>query len=201
MRKLSEEFKRERGWYYVGKDIYYWRNCNFCNNEYKGMGKKFCSTSCNRKANPIMMFGKNNPMNNNPEIRIKLSNIMRGRKPSKQTIEASIKSHKGFFGKDARNGRWLEDRTLLQNDNTRRSSIYGNWRKEVYNRDNYKCKINDDCCLGRIEAHHILIWKDFPELRYEINNGITLCHAHHPRKRAEEKRLESIFIELVSVLN
>ena len=38
-----------------------------------------------------------------------------------------------------------------------------------------------------------------PKLRYEINNGITLYHAHHLRKRAEEKRLAPIFQELVSV--
>ena len=31
------------------------------------------------------------------------------------------------------------------------------------------------------------------------NNGITLCFAHHPRKRAEEKRLSPYFMELVSV--
>jgi len=34
---------------------------------------------------------------------------------------------------------------------------------------------------------------------FTIKNGITLCHAHHPRKRAEEKRLEPLFKELVSV--
>jgi NUMOD3 motif-containing protein len=53
--------------------------------------------------------------------------------------------------------------------------------------------------LGRLEAHHILNWREYPELRYDINNGITLCHAHHPRKRAEEKRMVSYFTELLSV--
>jgi len=53
---------------------------------------------------------------------------------------------------------------------------------------------------GKIKAHHILSWKDFPELRYETNNGITLCQAH-PLKRAEEKRLIPFFQGLVPVSN
>ena len=56
-------------------------------------------------------------------------------------------------------------------------------------------------CNGRIEAHHILPWRNFVELRYDVNNGITLCLAHHPRARAEEKRLIPTFQELVSVSN
>lgn len=72
------------------------------------------------------------------------------------------------------------------------------WMKAVKNRDGWKCRIADENCNGRMEAHHILNWKDHPELRYEINNGITLCHAHHPRKRAEEKRLSPYFQELIN---
>lgn len=78
-------------------------------------------------------------------------------------------------------------------------SKYRGWMKQVKDRDGWKCKIANPDCHGRLEAHHILGWKDYPELRYEINNGITLCLAHHPRKRAEEKRLAPFFTELVSV--
>lgn len=61
-------------------------------------------------------------------------------------------------------------------------------RKPIENKD----------CKGRLEAHHILNWMDYPELRYEINNGITLCHAHHPRGRAKEKQLSPFYQELVA---
>ena len=94
------------------------------------------------------------------------------------------------------------DRTKLKRytgNNERRSPAYREWRLEVYKRDNYKCRIADNNCDGIIEAHHILGWVEHPELRYQVNNGITLCHAHHPRRRAEEKRLIPIFQELVSV--
>lgn len=74
---------------------------------------------------------------------------------------------------------------------------YKKWRTSVFARDKFKCKI----CQAKtgLQAHHILRWADYPELRYDINNGITLCPAHHPRKVAEEKRLIPTFRELVSV--
>lgn len=76
---------------------------------------------------------------------------------------------------------------------------YREWRMNIFKRDNFKCKIFNSDCKGQLQAHHILNWKDYPELRYEINNGITLCVAHHPRGRAKEKRLIPTFQELVSV--
>lgn len=109
--------------------------------------------------------------------------------------------HLTMYGEN--NHKWVEDRSKLQqySDSTkdRRSYAYTYWRRKVLSRDGFKCKIADENCSGRLEVHHILGWNDNPELRYKINNGITLCHAHHPYKRAEEKRLESYFMELVSV--
>lgn len=54
---------------------------------------------------------------------------------------------------------------------------YKKWVTSVYQRDNYTCQ---KCgAVGMIHAHHIKQWKDYPELRYEINNGITLCQDCH----------------------
>ena len=99
------------------------------------------------------------------------------------------------------NPKWIKDRTMLVKKQERNDSAYVDWRKQVWLRDNFTCKIANPNCLGKIEAHHILNWKDYPELRYQLNNGITLCHAHHPRVRSEEKRLVPTFHELVSVSN
>ncbi len=92
--------------------------------------------------------------------------------------------------------RWNPNRDEVRYDR-RNDPEYKQWRKEVFKRDRYKCKINNDDCDGRMEAHHILPWKDYPEERYNINNGITLCQAHHPRKRIDEQRLISVLQELV----
>lgn len=94
---------------------------------------------------------------------------------------------------------WISDRSKLAKRQERNDSAYKQWRYSVWSRDGFKCKMLNEDCNGRIEAHHILGWTEHPELRYQTNNGITLCHAHHPRKRAEEKRLSPYFKDLVSV--
>lgn len=97
---------------------------------------------------------------------------------------------------------WISDRSKLKKlgdtEKDRRSSACVIWRNEVRKRDNFKCKMKNSDCEGRLETHHILSWTHFPELRYDLNNGITLCHAHHPRARAEEKRLIPEFQKLVA---
>lgn len=103
------------------------------------------------------------------------------------------------------NSRWIADRTRLasykDSNEYRNSPISKEWASEVKNRDGWKCRIANQECEGKVYAHHILTWKDYPELRYEVNNGITLCHAHHPRARAEEVRLAPVFTEIVRALN
>lgn len=78
---------------------------------------------------------------------------------------------------------------------------YKKWAKEVKTRDKYKCRIADENCSDGIIAHHILGFASYPELRYQTNNGITLCHAHHPRGRAKEIKLSPYFQDLVSLSN
>lgn len=58
------------------------------------------------------------------------------------------------------------------------SKEYKQWRLAVFERDSYKCQV---CGLvgGYITAHHIKSFAHFPELRFEINNGITLCEECH----------------------
>ena len=121
---------------------------------------------------------------------------MIGRKISEDTRKRISEAKKG-----SNSWNWIEDRTKLSRiskQGERRTSIYFDWRRNVWIRDGHKCKISNQDCEGKIEAHHILSWRDYPELRYNINNGITLCHAHHPRKRAEEERLSPYFQDLVS---
>lgn len=103
---------------------------------------------------------------------------------------------RGIFGE--KTNRWIKDRSKLSQKQIRNDYAYQEWRKLVWTRDGFTCQLKDDNCSGKIISHHILPWRDYPEERYDVKNGITLCHYHHPRKRVDEKRLEPIFMELVS---
>lgn len=65
----------------------------------------------------------------------------------------------------------------------RASHEYIQWRKGVFERDGYHCQCcgahNGDGRYVELHAHHILNWKDNPENRYDISNGVTLCVACH----------------------
>ena len=94
--------------------------------------------------------------------------------------------------------RWIQDRSkLVTKEKKHLCSRYKDWMKKVKDRDKWTCRVADIKCNGRLEAHHILPWRVYPKLRYEVNNGITLCAAHHPRKRNDEERLAPLFRELV----
>lgn len=107
------------------------------------------------------------------------------------------KGIKGLFVGE-KSGRWIKDRSKLAKRQKRNDTAYKEWRKKVWLRDNFKCKIDNPDCAGRLEAHHILGWTAYPELRYEVNNGITLCHFHHPLKKTEEVKLSSYFQNLIN---
>ena len=65
----------------------------------------------------------------------------------------------------------------------RNSSEYKNWRNTVFVRDGYTCQ----CCGAhsgngktvKLVAHHIQNWSSCIELRYDKENGITLCDDCH----------------------
>lgn len=122
---------------------------------------------------------------------------------TKQTEEAKKKIRESCRGEKAY--QWIKDRSQLKRYNDtakdRRSYAYNEWRLRVLIRDTGKCKMSNKDCEGRIEVHHILGFTEHPELRYDINNGITLCHFHHPRKRVEEVNLSPYFQELVKNVN
>lgn len=66
------------------------------------------------------------------------------------------------------------------------SRVYRLWRKSVFERDKYTCLICGKVG-GQINAHHIASFKDYPLLRFDVNNGVTLCvDCHYITHRKKE---------------
>jgi len=66
----------------------------------------------------------------------------------------------------------------MSNENRYDDHNYVEWAKIVKSRDNYACQICDQSG-GELNAHHMFSWDEHIELRYDIDNGVTLCHKHH----------------------
>ena len=76
---------------------------------------------------------------------------------------------------------------------------YKAWRKSIYDRDGHKCQMTGCKYRGkRINAHHIRKWADFPHLRYDINNGITLCYGCHKRITGRELLFAPMLLGIIS---
>lgn len=55
---------------------------------------------------------------------------------------------------------------------------YSAWRRAVLKRDNYTC-----ICCGKYNkksvTHHVFNYRDNPDLRTDISNGVTMCEKDH----------------------
>lgn len=60
----------------------------------------------------------------------------------------------------------------------RHTTEYKQWRTSVFERDSYKCQ-RCGKVGGELNAHHIKPFAKYKELRYEVDNGITLCAECH----------------------
>lgn len=70
-----------------------------------------------------------------------------------------------------------EDRKSSRNRNHQLETRI--WRESVYKRDNYSCVRCSDNRGGNLNAHHLNGWTPFPDQRFNVDNGVTLCDKCH----------------------
>jgi hypothetical protein len=72
----------------------------------------------------------------------------------------------------------------------RHSKEYVDWRQSVFDRDDYTCQ---KCNVrgGQIHAHHIQLFSTHPHLRFDVDNGTTLCIPCHRKTHSEMRNQEA----------
>ncbi len=73
------------------------------------------------------------------------------------------------------------------------SNQYKQWRISVYQRDKFRCRWPSCRSNKKLNAHHILEWSTNPLLRFNVQNGITLCGKHHTMVTGKESHY-SVFL-------
>lgn len=71
----------------------------------------------------------------------------------------------------------LTDKNIIE----RGRAKYSNWRKNIFKRDNFECQKCFDNNGHNLNVHHINNFSTNVKLRYDVNNGITLCKSCHKK--------------------
>lgn len=177
-------------------------DCKYCKNttyllpnRFKKTNNLYCSRQClykDRRENGFPPGKKSFKHSMETRNKLRIANL--GKKLSVEAIKKMADSRRG-----EKAYQWIKDRTKLKQAEKKHLDVkYKDWMLSIKKRDSWKCKMNNKDCKGRLEAHHILNWIDYPELRYDINNGITLCQTHHPRGRVKEKEMSPYLMELLT---
>ena len=125
----------------------------------------------------MSLASKGKPKSNEAKQNMKISRIgkqpMLGKHHSKEAKIKMVLAHKGrFTGENHPN--WKGG--ISRNKHGGRKCI--EWRLQIFGRDNFTCQ---GCGIRGcyLEAHHIKSWAKYPELRFELSNGQTLCLSCH----------------------
>ena len=105
------------------------------------------------------------------ERRLWWSEKQKGKKGHPHSLETRLQMREARLGSKSYN--WKGGLTS-EAERIRKSLPYRLWRKAVFERDDYTCQ---DCGKrgGKLNADHIKPFALFPELRFNVSNGRTLC--------------------------
>lgn len=91
-----------------------------------------------------------------------------------------------YIGNSGKNSCLWKGGSTKFGDKIRRRKEYQEWRRKILERDNFtcqKCGIKAETGDGiYLHAHHIKSFSKYLNLRFDINNGMTLCSSCHEKE-------------------
>ena len=98
-----------------------------------------------------------------------------------------------MYGKKGKDAPGWKGGITVENLLLRTSKKYSEWRFNIFKKDNFNCKL---CGNNRyLNAHHIHKFSKYPNERFDINNGITLCrNCHLLTYNKEEEWIETFLM-------
>ena len=102
--------------------------------------------------------------------------LVNGEARNKRCKLCFLRSQIGSKNPNWKGGIWLSKLKVYTHY---KNSEYKTWRERVFRRDNYTCQ---ECGIRGVflHPHHIKSYTYYPEYRYDVDNGITLCvPCHH----------------------
>ncbi len=128
-----------------------------------------------RKKISKSLKGNNNP-SKRLDVKEKISKANKNKKLS-DSHKSKISITISRIQQKENNPNWKGGVTS-KNEAERKSNQYNEWREKVFKRDNYTCQ-KTKIKGGELHPHHIQNFADYPELRFETSNGISLSKKSH----------------------
>lgn len=179
--------------------------CKQCKGEYKVIPSlknklSFCSQECQNKWQSINKSGKNSNSWQGGNITLICKICGKEYKVNKaQKNIAKFCSRKCL-------GKWKSENHKGKNNPNRKNNAtskqqifrsskeYKQWRSLIFERDNYTCQECNQVGY-KLNAHHILPYRHYPEFGLNIKNGITLC------EKCYEKTINKEYPYIIKYLN
>lgn len=159
--------------------------CECCNSPFEvtsdwGKDRKYCSFECKSKDRKSKL------------VELKCDNCSKvfNRKESKIKRATKIGSNHNFCCHKCHNQYLNKNkiRPINKNKNAGLKRLLLQWSKKIKERDEYTCQLCGLFDKIWLQAHHIKSKSKFPELMFNLNNGITLCLECHLLQHTDDKR-------------
>ena len=152
--------------------------CQYCGKEFqaKKNATKFCSNTCKGK-NQVKSKKKYICDCCGKEFE-RLASQVNGKHNIYCSRDCQSKGY-GLRHRGENHHRYNPNLTDEDRGKTTTTLEYIEWRKQVFERDSYTCQHCGDNKGGNLNAHHKNSRDSFPEEKYNIDNGVTLCESCH----------------------